>query len=146
MKEILTYEGYQKLSKKLKYLKLVRRQELAEHLKFATDLGDLRENAEYDAALMEYEEVESTIYKLEKCLSNCTVVNNNDNNLVSIGSIVSIKYDLEFEEYNIVGPSEVDPLNNKISYNSKVGSLLLGKKVGDIINIDSSIIEILDIK
>ena len=64
MKEILTYEGYQKLSKKLEYLKLVRRQELAEHLKFATDLGDLRENAEYDAALMEYEEVESTIYKL----------------------------------------------------------------------------------
>lgn len=146
MKEILTYEGYQKLSKKLKYLKLVRRQELAEHLKFATDLGDLRENAEYDAALMEYEEVESTIYKLEKCLSNCTVVNNNDNNLVSIGSIVSIKYDEEYEEYNIVGPSEVDPLNNKISYNSKVGSLLLGKKVSDIINIDSSIIEILDIK
>ena len=146
MKEILTYEGYQKLSKKLEYLKLVRRQELAEHLKFATDLGDLRENAEYDAALMEYEEVESTIYKLEKCLSNCTVVNNNDKILVSIGSIVSIKYDTEFEEYNIVGPSEVDPLNNKISYKSKVGSLLLGKKVSDIINIDSSIIEILDIK
>ena len=146
MKEILTYEGYQKLSKKLEYLKLVRRQELAEHLKFATDLGDLRENAEYDAALMEYEEVESTIYKLEKCLSNCIVVNNNDNNLVSIGSIVSIKYDEEYEEYIIVGPSEVDPLNNKISYNSKVGSLLLGKKVSDIINIDSSIIEILDIK
>ena len=146
MKEILTYEGFQKLSKKLEYLKLVRRQELAEHLKFATDLGDLRENAEYDAALMEYEEVESTIYKLEKCLSNCTVVNNNDKNLVSIGSIVSIKYDTEFEEYNIVGPSEVDSLNNKISYKSKVGSLLLGKKVGDIINVDSSIIEILDIK
>lgn len=146
MKEILTYEGYQKLSKKLEYLKLVRRQELAEHLKFATDLGDLRENAEYDAALIEYEEVESTIYKLEKCLSNCIVVNNNDKNLVSIGSIVSIKYDTEFEEYNIVGPSEVDSLNNKISYKSKVGSLLLGKKVGDIINIDSSIIEILDIK
>ena len=146
MKEILTYEGFQKLSKKLEYLKLVRRQELAEHLKFATDLGDLRENAEYDAALMEYEEVESTIYKLEKCLSNCIVVNNNDKNLVSIGSIVSIKYDTEFEEYNIVGPSEVDSLNNKISYKSKVGSLLLGKKVGDIINIDSSIIEILDIK
>ena len=146
MKEILTYEGYQKLSKKLEYLKLVRRQELAEHLKFATDLGDLRENAEYDAALMEYEEVESTIYKLEKCLSNCIVVNNNDKNLVSIGSIVSIKYDTEFEEYNIVGPSEVDTLNNKISYKSKVGSLLLGKKVSDIINIDSSIIEILDIK
>ena len=146
MKEILTYEGYQKLSEKLEYLKLVRRQELAEHLKFATDLGDLRENAEYDAALMEYEEVESTIYKLEKCLSNCIVVNNNDKNLVSIGSIVSIKYDTEFEEYNIVGPSEVDSLNNKISYKSKVGSLLLGKKVGDIINIDSSIIEILDIK
>ena len=146
MKEILTYEGYQKLSEKLEYLKLVRRQELAEHLKFATDLGDLRENAEYDAALMEYEEVESTIYKLEKCLSNCIVVNNNDKNLVSIGSIVSIKYDTEFEEYNIVGPSEVDSLNNKISYKSKVGSLLLGKKVSDIINIDSSIIEILDIK
>ena len=146
MKEILTYEGYQKLSKKLEYLKLVRRQELAEHLKFATDLGDLRENAEYDAALMEYEEVESTIYKLEKCLSNCTVVNNYDKNLVSIGSIVSIKYDTEFGEYNIVGPSEVDSLNNKISYKSKVGSLLLGKKVGDIINIDSSIIAILDIK
>ena len=146
MKEILTYEGFQKLSKKLEYLKLVRRQELAEHLKFATDLGDLRENAEYDAALMEYEEVESTIYKLEKCLSNCIVVNNNDKNLVSIGSIVSIKYDTEFEEYNIVGPSEVDSLNNKISYKSKVGSLLLGKKVSDIINIDSSIIEILDIK
>ena len=146
MKEILTYEGFQKLSKKLEYLKLVRRQELAEHLKFATDLGDLRENAEYDAALMEYEEVESTIYKLEKCLSNCIVVNNNDKNLVSIGSIVSIKYDTEFEEYNIVGPSEVDSLNNKISYKSKVGSLLLGKKIGDIINIDSSIIEILDIK
>ena len=146
MKEILTYEGYQKLSEKLEYLKLVRRQELAEHLKFATDLGDLRENAEYDAALMEYEEVESTIYKLEKCLSNCTVVSNNDKNLVSIGSIVSIKYDTEFEEYNIVGPSEVDSLNNKISYKSKVGSLLLGKKVSDIINIDSSIIEILDIK
>ena len=146
MKEILTYEGYQKLSEKLEYLKLVRRQELAEHLKFATDLGDLRENAEYDAALMEYEEVESTIYKLEKCLSNCIVVNNNDKNLVSIGSIVSIKYDTEFEEYNIVGPSEVDSLNNKISYKSKVGSLLLGKKVGYIINVDSIIIDILDIK
>lgn len=146
MKEILTYEGYQELSKKLEYLKLVRRQELAEHLKFATDLGDLRENAEYDAALMEYEEVESKIYKLEKCLSNCIIANNNDNNVVSIGNIVSIKYDTDFEEYNIVGPSEVDPLNNKISYKSVVGSLLLGKKIGDIINIDDSVIEVLDIK
>ena len=142
----MTKDGYDKIMAEINYLETVKRPEISAQIAEARDKGDLSENAEYDAALMEYEEVESTIYKLEKCLSNCTVVNNNDKNLVSIGSIVSIKYDTEFEEYNIVGPSEVDSLNNKISYKSKVGSLLLGKKVGDIINIDSSIIEILDIK
>ena len=129
MKELITKEGYDLLQEELNYYLKVRRPLLAENLKYATELGDLRENAEYDAALMEYDEVETKIYKLERSLNNSIIVKNDSNNL---GSIFKIEYeDKEVEAITLVGPSEVSPLENKISYVSPIGEKLISSKVGD---------------
>lgn len=138
MKEFITQDGYDRLIKELQYLKTTRRQEIAESLKYATELGDLRENAEYDAALMEYDEIETKIYKIEKSLKHIQIVNNTNNKKINIGSRCKIKYeDGDIVEYTIVGPSEIDCMNNKISYLSPIGSSLLNKKAKEKIKIDT---------
>ena len=123
MKEMITKEGLEALMQKLDYLKKVRRIEIAESLKYATELGDLPENAEYDAALMEYDEIEYQIAKLEYILNN---------HIIMESKTYKVKFDDgEIEEFKLVGPNEVDIFENKISPSSMMGMELMNSKIGD---------------
>ncbi len=138
-KYVMTYEGVKKLEDELEHLKTVKRKEITEKIKVALSFGDLSENAEYDEAKNEQAFVEGRIVQLENMLKNATIVDESEisTDVVSIGSIVKVK-DYEFDEeveYIIVGSAEADPLNNKISNESPVGIGLVGKKVGDVIEI-----------
>lgn len=140
-KEIyLTEAGLEEKKKELEYLKLEKRPQVIEALKEARALGDLSENAEYDAARTEQAEVEGRIKMLEAMLENAIIVNNVGNDQVSIGSVVTIQYDDDeddTEEYSIVGSTEADPFENKISNESPIAQAILGLKVGDIASVES---------
>lgn len=138
-KVILTYEGVKKLEEELEFLKTVKRKEITEKIKVALGYGDLSENSEYDEAKNEQAFTEGRILQLENMLKNAVVVDESEisTDRVSIGSIVKVK-DYEFDEeveYVIVGSAEADPINYKISNESPVGAGLLGKKVGDVVEI-----------
>ena len=127
-KNIMTYEGIKKLEEELEYLKTVRRKEITEKIKVALGYGDLSENSEYDEAKNDQAFNEGRIIQLENMLKT---------DKVSVGSIVKVM-DYEFDEeveYAIVGSAEADPMNFKISNESPVGSALLGKKVGDVVEV-----------
>ena len=131
----VTAEGLQKLKEELEYLKVVKRKEVAEALKQAKAFGDLSENSEYDEAKNEQAEVERHIAELEDSLENVEIIQptKGKKNKVSVGSAVKV-YDLEFDEevtYTIVGSTESDPMENKISDESPIGKALLGKKAGE---------------
>ena len=135
---ILSQDGYEKMKKELKHLKTVKRKEVIQAIKTARAHGDLRENAEYDAAKEEQGFVESRIQELEYKLISARIIDESQmsTDKVFIGAFVTI-YDEEFEEeikYAIVSPDEADLKNNKISVASAVGKALLGKKVGDIVD------------
>lgn len=135
----MTYEGVKKLEEELEYLKTVKRKEITEKIKVALSFGDLSENSEYDEAKNEQAFAEGRIIQLENMLKNASIVDENEvpKDVVSVGSIVKVK-DYEFDEeveYIIVGSAEADPMNNKISNESPVGNGLIGKKVGDIIEV-----------
>ncbi|AVQ47591.1 transcription elongation factor GreA [Clostridium botulinum] len=138
-KYVMTYEGVKKLEEELEYLKTVKRKEITEKIKVALSFGDLSENSEYDEAKNEQAFAEGRIIQLENMLKNASIVDENEvpKDIVSVGSIVKVK-DYEFDEeveYIIVGSAEADPMNNKISNESPVGNGLIGKKVGDIIEV-----------
>ncbi|MCR1934843.1 transcription elongation factor GreA [Clostridium tepidum] len=138
-KYVMTYEGVKKLEEELKYLKTIKRKEITEKIKVALSFGDLSENSEYDEAKNEQAFVEGRIIQLENMLKNASIIDENEvpKDVVSVGSIVKVK-DYEFDEeveYIIVGSAEADPMNNKISNESPVGRGLIGKKVGDVIEI-----------
>jgi len=136
---ILTSEGLEKLEKELEYLKTVKRQEVAAEIKVALGYGDLSENSEYDEAKNKQAQMEIRIVEIEAMLKNAKVIDEAEisTDTVSLGCTVTV-YDVEFDEeieYNIVGSTEADPSNGKISDESPVGSALLGKKVGDLVEI-----------
>ncbi len=136
---IMTYEGVKKLETELDYLKTVKRKEITEKIKVALGYGDLSENSEYDEAKNDQAFTEGRILQLENMLKNAVVVDEADlpNDIVSVGTKVKVK-DYEFDEeveYSIVGSAEADPMNFKISNESPVGSALIGKKVGAIIEV-----------
>ena len=138
---VLTDEGLLKLEQELESLKTVKRQEVAEKIKVARGFGDLSENAEYDAAKEEQAQIEARIVQLEKMLKNARVIDQDeiDLNTVSIGTRVTV-YDEEFDEeveYSIVGSTETDPDALKISDESPVGRALIGKNVGETVEIDT---------
>ena len=138
---IITTEGLRRLEKELENLKTVKRREVAERIKQAIEFGDINENSEYEDAKNEQAFIEGRISVLNQMISNAKVIEeeNVDKNVVSLGSTVLIK-DLEFNEefkYTIVGSVEADPDANKISNESPVGSAILGKKRGDIVEIDA---------
>lgn len=138
-KNIMTYEGIKKLEEELEYLKTVRRKEITEKIKVALGYGDLSENSEYDEAKNNQAFNEGRIIQLENMLKNAVVVDESEipTDKVSVGSIVKVM-DYEFDEeveYAIVGSAEADPMNFKISNESPVGSALLGKKVGDVVEV-----------
>lgn len=138
-KYVMTYEGVKKLEDELEYLKTTKRKEITERIKVALGYGDLSENSEYDEAKNDQAFVEGRIMQLENMLKNATVVDETDvsTEIVSVGSIVKVKdYDFDEEvEFTIVGSAEADPMENKISNESPVGSGLVGKKVGAIVEI-----------
>ncbi len=134
-KVILTHAGMEKMEKELIELKTVKRQEVAQKIKEARAQGDLSENAEYDAAKEEQGTIETRIVEIEKMLRNAQVIDEDETSVdkVSLGSNV-VLYDYEFEEditYTIVGSTEADPMEGLISNESPVGAALLGKAVGE---------------
>ena len=136
---VMTYEGVKKLETELDYLKTVKRKEITEKIKVALGYGDLSENSEYDEAKNDQAFTEGRILQLENMLKNAVVVDESEipSDIVSVGSKVKVK-DYEFDEeveYSIVGSAEADPINFKISNESPVGSALIGKKVGAIIEV-----------
>jgi len=135
----VTREGLEELKSELNYLINVRRPENITAIKEARALGDLSENADYDAARNEQAELEGRIKKLEKMLENVEIIEKIDTDKVSIGSTVSIKYvdDDDTDEYKIVGSQEADPFMSKISNESPIAKAILNKKVGDIVEVES---------
>ena len=139
MEVYLTSEGLQDLKQELEDLKLVKRPEVIQALKEARALGDLSENAEYDAARHEQAVVESRIVELEQMIENAVVIENIKTDCVGIGTKVKIEYidDDETEEYSIVGSKEADPFENRISNESPIAQAIMGLKVGDIATVAS---------
>lgn len=130
----LTKEGLDKLNIELDELKNVRRPEVIQALKEARALGDLSENAEYDAARDEQAKIENRIQELEIMIENAILIGQEASDKVTIGSKVIIKYvdDGEEDEYMIVGTKEADPFQNKISNESPIAQAIIGLKVNDI--------------
>ena len=140
-KVVLTFEGLQKLEAELNDLKISKRKEVAQKIKEARAQGDLSENAEYDAAKDQQGEIESRISELEKMLRNAEVIDEDDaqEGKVSLGNKVRL-FDMEFEEdltYTIVGSTEADPAEGRISNESPVGKALLGAQEGEVVKVEA---------
>lgn len=140
-KEILvTKDGLNKIKVELEYLQGEKRQEIAEKIKTARDFGDISENSEYDDAKNEQADLEAKIMRLNDVVKHAKIIeeNNKKKKFVNVGAKVTV-LDIEFNEeetYTIVGSTEADPFDNKISNVSPVGSALIGKKVGEVIKVD----------
>ena len=135
----VTEEGLANMKEELDFLKQEKRPEIIEALKEARALGDLSENAEYDAARNAQAELENKIATLEKMVERAVVIEEADTDVVSIGNQVEIEYieDSEKETYTIVGSKEADPFDNKISNESPIALAILGKKIGDVATVQS---------
>ena len=140
-KNLMTYAGLKKLEDELHDLKVVRRKEVAEKIKEAREQGDLSENAEYDAAKDEQRDIEARIEELEAILKNAEVVveDEADTERINLGCKVLV-YDEEFDEeveFKIVGATEANSLQGKISNESPLGKALIGAKVGDMVSVEA---------
>ena len=141
-KNVMTYEGLRALEDELEDLKVNRRKEVAQKIKEAREQGDLSENAEYDAAKEEQREIEARIEQIDALLKNAEVADdeNAKADVITVGSTVKL-YDEEFDEeieYKIVGSSEANILQNKISNESPVGKELIGKKKNQKITVETA--------
>ena len=134
-KVYLTNEGFLEIEEELNHLKEVKRPEVIKALKDARALGDLSENADYDAARNEQAQIEGRILELEKILETAEIIEKRDTDKVGLGTTVTIRYldedDDDTEEYRIVGSKEADPSNNKISNESPLAQAIMGAKAGD---------------
>ena len=140
-KHILTYAGLKQYEDELQNLKVVRRKEVAQKIKEAREQGDLSENAEYDAAKDEQRDIEARIEEIEKILKNAEVVVEDEIDLdkISIGcqvKVLDVEEDEEME-FKIVGSTEANSLDGKISNESPVGRALLGKKAGETVDVET---------
>lgn len=140
-KTLLTYAGLKRLEDELETLKVVKRKEVAGKIKEAREQGDLSENAEYDAAKDEQRDIEARIDELEKILKNAEVVVEDEVDLktINVGCTV-ILYDKEYKEdveFRIVGSTEANSLQGKLSNESPVGKALIGKKIGNVVKIET---------
>ncbi len=138
-KNLMTYEGLRKLEDELNDLKVVKRKEIAQKIKEAREQGDLSENAEYDAAKDEQRDIEARIEELEHILKNAEVADDIvDKDIVNVGSTVKI-LDIEFDEemtYKIVGSTEANSLQGKISNESPVGAAILKHRAGETVTVE----------
>ncbi|WP_127585744.1 transcription elongation factor GreA [Paenibacillus koleovorans] len=138
---MVTREGLEAMEQELEELKTVKRKELAERIKLAISYGDLKENSEYHSAKNDQAFMETRILTLTNMLKRTRVVDTSQlrSDIVQVGSSVVLN-DIEFSEritYRVVGPSEADVQENKISYESPLGKALLGQKVGSTIKVDA---------
>ncbi len=138
---ILTEEGLKNLESELENLKTVRRKEVAEKIKVALSFGDLSENSEYDEAKNEQAIIEARILEIESMLKDVKIIDEHElsTEVVYVGSKVKVK-DREYNEildYKIVGPSEANPREGRISDESPVGAALIGHKVGQMVKIET---------
>lgn len=137
---VVTREGLQKMKEELEYKETTEKMRIAEQLKVAISYGDLSENAEYDAAKNDQAALEQRIQELKAMIENAVVVDESkiDTNTVNFGTRVTIvdlaDEDEEQEVYTIVGTSESDPINGRLSNESPVGAALLGAHVGDVVS------------
>ncbi len=135
---LISAAGLKTMQDELDYLKTVRRKELAEEIKEARSHGDLSENAEYDEAKNAQGLAENRINELEQMLKNVKLIDESELSVdvVSVGSHVRVQETGEdAEEYDIVGRTEADPINGKISDESPVGAAVVGRKVGDVVDV-----------
>lgn len=140
-KRLLTYAGLKAIEDELENLKVVKRKEVAGKIKEAREQGDLSENAEYDAAKDEQRDIEARIEELEAILKNAEVVVEDevDLNKINVGCAVKV-YDITFDEemeFKIVGSTEANSLEGKISNESPVGHALIGKKINDVVDVET---------
>ena len=140
-KRLLTYAGLKALEDELESLKVVKRNEVAAKIKEAREQGDLSENAEYDAAKDEQRDIEARIEELEAILKNAEVVVEDevDFDKINVGCTVKV-YDITFDEeveFKLVGSTEANSLEGKISNESPVGQALIGKKIGDQVDVET---------
>ena len=138
---LVTQEGYENLEKELEELKTVKRQEIAERIKVALGFGDLSENSEYDEAKNAQAANENKIAELEQKIRYARIIDDSeiDTETVQVGNIVKL-HDMEFDEdleYTIVGTTEVDLSQNKISNESPIGKALMGKKKNQIVSVEA---------
>ena len=136
-----TQEGYQALVDEMNYLKGEKTEEVKKNLAYARSLGDFSENSELDAAKDEQGQVAARISELEELIKNAEIVSDSDlvEDVVNLGSTIVV-YDFDFEEeveYSIVGTNEADPMKNRISDRSPIGSALIGKTVGDEVTVSA---------
>jgi len=132
----LTKEGLENLKKELKTLIETKRPDIAKRIKEAREMGDISENSEYDAARQEQSFVEGRIEELEEIVKNAKVSEPKKRDCIDVGCKVTVHIDGNEESFHIVGAMEANPLEKKISHDSPLGSALLGKKVGDKIEVD----------
>ena len=139
MKNFITKQGLEKLKKDLEHLKTAKRQEIANSLQKAKELGDLSENAEYTEAKEAQSFNEGRISELEEMIKNAETIKKTINNggIVQIGSTIEIKNEQINKEYTIVGSEEADPVNGRISNESPLGRAFLGKKINDEVEIET---------
>ncbi|MBP3800034.1 MAG: transcription elongation factor GreA [Bacilli bacterium] len=135
----LTEDGLKELKAELDNLINVRRPENIQSIKEARSLGDLSENADYDAAKNEQAQIEGRIKTIEKMLENVSVITDVPKDVVGLGSTVSIEYvdDDDEEEYKIVGVQEADPFQSRISNESPIAQAIMNHKVGDVVTVES---------
>ena len=137
---VVTREGLQKMKEELEYKETTEKMRIAEQLKVAISYGDLSENAEYDAAKNDQAALEQRINELRAMIENAVVVDESKINTDTVGfgtkvTIIDIEdEDEESEVYTIVGTSESDPINGKLSNESPVGAALIGAHVGDVVS------------
>jgi len=133
----ITKEGLDELKEELKQLIDEKRPEVAKRIKSAREMGDISENAEYDAARQEQSFVEGRIEELEDVIKSAKVADNANSDAVGVGSKVIVHIDGDEEEFHIVGAPEADPMKRKISHKSPLGVALVGKKIGEKVEVDA---------
>lgn len=140
-KNLISEKGVKRLEDELQELRTVRRKEIAQKIKEAREQGDLSENAEYDAAKDEQKEIEARINELEEILKNAEVVRSDEvgKDKVNIGCVVTVKRldSGDVQTFKMVGSTEADFLNNKISNESPIGSAMMGAKLGEIVEAET---------
>ena len=138
---VLTKEGLEKLKNEFTNLVDIKRPEIAKRIQDAREMGDISENSEYDAAKQEQAFIEGRISEIEEILKNATVTNGNKSHKesVDVGAKVTVHINSQDDTFYIVGAPEADPMSNKISHESPLGSALMGKKVGEKIEVEAPV-------